>query len=251
MTVSLNVVASIARAGVLMMLLHNAATAAEIKAMIPPPVQPSLNELIPQFERTTGHKLVITYEPSWLIMGRLAKGETADVVFLTAHASDDMIKKGLLAGRVDLARSTMGIAVRASAPKPDIGTVEKFKQTLLGARTFARNEGADSGVFMVGLLQRLGIFEQMQAKSTLIRQGHVAELVARGEVEMAAQQMSELMAIPGVAATPLPAEIQNVMVFCAAFPAAAKEAAPVQQLIKFLTAPAAAPAYKSKGLDPA
>jgi molybdate transport system substrate-binding protein len=251
MTVHLSFIPSILRAGVFVMLLHTTATAAEIKAMIPPPVQPSLDALIPQFERASGHKLVITYEPSWLIMGRLAKGETADVVFLTAHASDDMIKKGLLAERVDLARSTMGVAVRSGATKPDIGTVEKFKQTLLGAKTFARNEGADSGVFMVGLLQRLGIFEQMQPKSTLIRQGHVAELVARGEVEMAAQQMSELMAIPGVVATPLPAEIQNVMVFCAAFPAASKTVAPVQQLIKFLTSPTAAPAYKSKGLDPA
>ena len=241
---------SFAHIGVLVMLLHSTATAAEIKAMIPPPVQPSLNELIPQFERATGHKLTITYEPSWLIMGRLQKGEAPDVVFLTAHASDDMIKQGLLAARVDLARSTMGIAVRAGAPKPDIGTVEKFKQTLLAAKSFARNEGADSGVFMVGLLQRLGIADEMKAKSTLIRQGHVAELVARGEVEMAAQQMSELMAIPGVVATPLPAEIQNVMVFCAAIPAASKEAAPVQQLIKFLTSPAAAPAYRSKGLDP-
>jgi molybdate transport system substrate-binding protein len=243
-------VPSITRAGVVVMLLHSAATAAEIKVMIPPPVQPSLTELIPQFERATGHKLTITYEPSWLIVGRLQKGEAPDVVFLTAHASDDMINQGLLAARVDLARSTMGIAVRAGAPKPDIGTVEKFKQTLLAAKSFARNEGADSGVFMVGLLQRLGIADEMKAKSTLIRQGHVAELVARGEVEMAAQQMSELMAIPGVVATPLPSEIQNVMVFCAAIPAASKEAAPVQQLIKFLTSPAAAEAYRSKGLDP-
>src|SRR3954467_5676705 len=175
--------------GLVLMVLNGSATAAEIKAMIPPPVQPSLDALIPQFERTSGHKLVITYEPSWLIMGRLQKGETVDVVFLTAHASDDMIKKGLLASRVDLARSTMGIAVRAGAPKPEIATVETFKQALLATKTFARNEGADSGIFMAGLLQRLGIFEAMQAKTTLIRQGHVAELVARGEVEMGAQHM--------------------------------------------------------------
>jgi molybdate transport system substrate-binding protein len=245
-----NIGASIAWASLGVLLLHGAAAAAEIRAMIPPPVQPSLNELIPQFEAASGHKLAIVSEPSWLIMGRLQKGETPDVVFLTAHASDDMIKQGLLAARIELARSTMGIAVRAGAPKPDISTVEKFKQTLLAAKSFARNEGADSGIFMVGLLQRLGIFEAMKGKSTLIRQGHVAELVARGEVEMAAQQMSELMAIPGVVATPLPMEIQNIIVFCAAFPAASKGSAPVQALLKFLTAPAAAPAYKSKGLDP-
>jgi len=244
------IVISAANVAVGLMLLSSKATAAEIRAMIPPPVQQSLNVLIPQFERASGHKLSIIHEPSWLIMGRLQKGETPDIVFLTAHASDDMIKKGLLAARVELARSTMGIAVRAGTPKPDISTVEKFKQTLLAAKTFARNEGADSGIFMVRLLQRLGIFEDMKGKTTLIRQGHVAELVARGEVEMAAQQMSELMAIPGVIATPLPLEIQNIIVFCAAFPAGSKDAAPVQALIKFLTAPAAASAYRSKGLDP-
>jgi molybdate transport system substrate-binding protein len=250
MAANTNVIASIAGLIVVTMTCSGPVAAAEIKAMIPPPVQPALNELIPQFERATGHKLVITYEPTWLLVGRMQKGEIPDIVFLTAHAADDLIKRGILASRIDLARSTMGIAVRAGAPKPDIGSVEKFKQTLLAAKSFARNEGADSGIFMVGLLERLGITEQMRTKSTLIRQGHVAELVARGEVDMAAQQMSELMAIPGVVATPLPAEIQNIMVFCAVIPAASKTANAVQELIKFLSSPAAAPAYRAKGLDP-
>jgi molybdate transport system substrate-binding protein len=245
------VITSIAGLIVAAMLGPGIAGAAEIKAMIPPPVQPALDELIPQFERATGHKLAITYEPTWLLVGRMQKGEIPDIVFLTAHAADDLIKRGILASRTDLARSTMGIAVRAGAPKPDIGSIEKFKQTLLAAKSFARNEGADSGVFMVSLLERLGITEQMKAKSTLIRQGHVAELVARGDVDMAAQQMSELMAIPGVVATPLPADIQNIMVFCAVIPAAPKSADAVRELIKFLSSPAAAPVYRSKGLDPA
>ncbi len=162
---------------------------------------------------------MVTYESSWLLVERIQKGETPDVAFLTARQADDLVKEGKLARRVDLVRSSIGIAVRAGAPKPDIGSVDAFKRTLLAAKSFARNEGADSGVFMAGLLERLGIAEAMKAKSTLVRRGFVAELVAKGEVEMAAQQMPELMAVAGVEATPLPAEIQHAIVFSAAVPA--------------------------------
>jgi len=239
---------SIAAAGV--MLLHGAASATEIKAMIPPPVREALSALIPRFEQASGHKVVATYESSWLLVGRIEKGEVPDVVFLTAAQSDDLIKRGLLARRVDLARSTIGIAVRTGATRPDIGTAEKFKQTLLAAKSFARNEGADSGRYMVTLLERLGIAEAMKAKSTLVRQGHVAALVAKGEVELAAQQMSELMAVPGVDAIPLPAEIQHGIVFSAGVPAMPKAGAATDELIGFLTSPMAAPVFKAKGLDP-
>jgi molybdate transport system substrate-binding protein len=238
-------------AGVMSVLSLSQVNAAEIKVMIPPPVREVLNDLIPRFEQASGHKVIATYESSWLLVGRLEKGESADVVFLTLAQSNDLIKRGLLARRTDIARSTIGIAVRAGTPTPDIGSAEKFKQTLLAAKSFARNEGADSGRFMVALLERLGISEAMKAKSTLVRQGHVAALVAKGEVELAAQQMSELMAVPGVQAIPLPAEIQHVIVFSAGLPAAPKAAAAADELVKFITSPAAAPAFKARGLDPA
>jgi molybdate transport system substrate-binding protein len=231
-------------------LLHGFAAAAEIKVMIPPPVREALNDLIPRFEQATGHKVVATYESSWLLVGRIENGETADVVFLTAAQSDDLIKRGLLARRVDVARSTMGLAVRAGAPKPDIATPEKFKRTLLAAKSFGRNEGADSGRFIVALLERLGIADAMKDKTKTVRQGPVAGLVARGEVELGAQQMSELMAVPGVDVTPLPPEIQHVVVLCAGVPAAPKAGAVADELIRFLTAPAAATAFKARGLEP-
>ncbi len=231
-------------------LLHGVAAAAEIKVMIPPPVREALNDLIPRFEQASGHKVLATYESSWLLVGRIEKGETADVAFLTAAQTDDLIKRGLLARRVDIARSTMGLAVRAGAPKPDIGTPEKFKQTLLAAKSFGRNEGADSGRFMVALLERLGIAEAMKDKTKTVRQGPVAGMVARGEVELGAQQMSELMAVPGVEATPLPAEIQHVIVLSAGVPASPTAGAAVDELIGFLTAPAAAAAFKARGLEP-
>jgi molybdate transport system substrate-binding protein len=234
----------------LLALLVGPAAAAEIKIMYPPPMRTMLSELIPQFERASGHQAVITYESSWLLVGRIQKGEIPDVAFLTARQADDLIREGKIARRIDVARSSIGIAVRAGAPKPDIGTVEAFKRTLLAAKSFARNEGADSGVFMAGLLERLGIAEAMKAKSTLVRQGFVAELVAKGEVEMAAQQMPELMTVAGVDATPLPPEIQHAIVFCAALPVGSSVPEPVDALVKFVASPAAAAVIRAKGLEP-
>ena len=245
-----SLVASAGTASLLVMLLLGSAPAAEIKVMYPPPMRTMLSELIPQFERASGHKVAVTYESSWLLVERIQKGEMPDVAFLTIRQADDLIREGRLARRVDVARSNIGLAVRAGAPRPDIASVEAFKRTLLAAKSFARNEGADSGVFMVGLLERLGIAEQMKAKSTLIRRGFVAELVAKGEVEMAAQQMPELMAVPGVDATPLPPEIQHVIVFCAGIPASPNAPDAVNELLAFLSSPAAAAVIRAKGLEP-
>jgi molybdate transport system substrate-binding protein len=245
-----NLVASAGTASVLAMLLLGPAPAAEIKVMYPPPMRTVLSELIPQFERATGHKVAVTYESSWLLVERIQKGEMPDVAVLTLRQADDLVREGKLARRVDVARSSIGLAVRAGAPKPDIGSVEAFKRTLLAAKSFARNEGADSGVFMGGLLERLGIAEQMKAKSTLVRRGFVAELVAKGEVELAAQQMPELMAVPGVDATPLPPEIQHAIVFCAGIPTSPNAPDAVNELIAFLSSSAAAAVIRSKGLEP-
>lgn len=242
--------AAAATTSLVMLLPVVAARAAEIKVMYPPPLRTMLSELIPQFERASGHKLVVTYESSWLLVARIQKGETPDVAFVTQRQADDLIKEGKLGRRVDLVRSSIGIAVRAGAPKPDIGSVDAFKRTLLAAKSFARNEGADSGVFMAGLLERLGIAEAMKPKSTLVRRGFVAELVAKGEVEMAAQQMPELMAVAGVEATPLPSEIQHAIVFSAAVPATSDVDDAVNALIKFLSSPEAVAVIKAKGLEP-
>jgi molybdate transport system substrate-binding protein len=234
----------------LLTLLPATSEAAEIKVMYPPPMRTMLAELIPQFERTSGHKLAITYESSWLLVERIRKGEAPDVAFLTARQADDLIREGKMARRVDVASSSIGLAVRAGAPKPDIATVEAFKGTLLAAKSFARNDGADSGIFMSGLLDRLGLTEAMKPKTTLVRQGFVAELVAKGEVELGAQQMPELMAIAGVDATPLPSEIQHTIVFCAALAAAPQSSAAVDELVKFLASATSVPVIKAKGLTP-
>jgi molybdate transport system substrate-binding protein len=250
MAMRCNCVAASAASAVILLLSLATSQAAELKVMYPPPLRTVLSELIPQFEGATGHKLAVTFESSWLLVGRIQKGESPDVAFLTVRQADDLIAEGKLARRVDVARSSIGIAVRTGAPKPDLGSIDAVKRTLLAAKSFARNEGADSGVFMEGLLERLGIAAEMKAKSTLVRQGYVAELVARGEVEMAAQQMPELLTVAGVDATPLPPEIQHAIVFSAVIPAAPNAPDAVDALLKFLATPAAGAVIKAKGLEP-
>jgi molybdate transport system substrate-binding protein len=239
-------------AGAIIMMVHlaGAAAAADVTLMCPPPMRAVLTDLIAGFERESGLHVAMILAPSKEIIARLQAGETADVAVLTAAAADGLIKADKLARRVALARSTIGVAVRHGAPKPEIGSADAFRRTLLAAKSFARNEGADSGIYMKGLIERLGIAEEMKPKTTLVPSGYVAELVARGEVEIAAQQVSELMSVPGVDVTPLPAEIQHTMVFTAGLAATPGSPTAVDALIRFLTAPAAASTIRSKGLEP-
>jgi molybdate transport system substrate-binding protein len=227
------------------------AGAADITVLCPPPMRSVIVELVAGFERASGHHVTITFAPSKAIIERLGAGEKTDVAVLTAQVTDRMIEAGRLARRVDLAKSTIGVAVRAGAPKPDVGSADAFRRTLLAAKSFARNEGADSGIYMKSLIEWLGVTEQMKPKTTLVPSGYVAEFVARGEVEIGAQQVSELMSVKGVDVTPLPAELQHVIVFSAGLSASPASPAAVEALARFLTAPDAAPIYQAKGLDPA
>jgi len=227
------------------------AIAADITLMCPPPMRAVMTDLVSAFTQASGRKVTIVFAPSKAIVARLGGGETVDIAILTAPATDALIKAGKLARRVDFAKSTIGVAVRHGAPRPDIGSADAFRRTLLAAKSFARNEGADSGIYMKGLIERLGIAEQMRPKTTLVPSGYVAELVARGEVELGAQQVSELLSVAGVDVTPLPAELQHVIVFSAGVAATPASPAAVDALLKFLAAPAAAPVIRAKGLDPA
>ena len=252
MSVRSNVVAMAARLVVASLLPPTAVSAAEIKLMCPAPMRTAMVALLNHFERTTPHKVEVVHTPSRFIVDRVRAGEAVDVTILTARASDQLIKEGKLSRRVDIARSGIGIAVLAGATKPDLSSAEAVKRALLAAKTFARNEGAESGMHMLAVFDRLGIAEQMKAKTTAmpVNTGYVAELVVRRQVEMAAQQMPELMAVPGVDATPLPPELQQVIVFSAGVSVTSSQPDAVNELLKFLSSPVAATVLKSKGLDP-
>jgi molybdate transport system substrate-binding protein len=231
--------------------LPGAASAAEIKLMCPAPMRTTIVELVAQFERTSPHKVTIVHTPSRMIVERVSGGEAFDISILTAHATDDLIKQGKVARRVDIARSSIGLAVLKGAPAPDVSSAEGVKRTLLAAKSFARNEGAESGKHMLAVFERLGITEQMKAKTKAmpVNTGYVASLVERGEAELAAQQMPELKAVPGVDAFPLPPELQLIFAFSAGLSAAPKEPEAANALVKFLASPEAAPVIKAKGLD--
>ena len=223
-----------------------------MKLMCPAPMRTAIIALVAQFERASPHQVDIVHAPSSFILRRVRGGEAADVTILTAQASDALIKEGKLARRVDIARSSVGVAVLAGAPKPDVSSAEAVKRTLLAVKTFARNEGAESGMHMLRVFERLGIVEEMKAKTIAmpVNTGYVAQLVADRKVEMAAQQMPELHAVAGVTPTPLPAELQLVIPFAAGVSSTTQQGEAVEALLKFLTSPAAAGVLKANGLDP-
>src|SRR4029079_13609111 len=160
------------------------ASAAEIKLMCPAPMRTTIVELVAQFERASSHKVTIVHPPSRMIVERIQGGEAFDVSILTAEATDALIKQGKIARRTDIARSSIGLGVRAGTPKPDVSSAECVRRSLLAAKTFARNEGAESGKHMLAVFERLGITEQMKAKTKAMagKTRHCHEVVVRGEV---------------------------------------------------------------------
>ena len=215
--------------------------------------------LAPEFERSTGHTLKTISGPSMgntpeAIPNRLERGEPADVLIMVGSALDTLIRKSRVLGdsRVDLARSKIGMVVRAGAAKPDIGSVEALKRTLLAAKSIAYSDSA-SGVYLSKeLFPRLGVADQIAGKSRMIPGEPVAAVVARGEAEIGFQQVSELVPVPGVdLAGTLPSELQKITVFSAGIASGAREPEAGRALIRFLGSAAAAEAIEKSGMEPA
>jgi molybdate transport system substrate-binding protein len=254
----LSTVRSTARIALLVLLTAVAVHADGITVMSSGALSAALRELMPAFERASGSTLTVVSGGSVAgaadsIPDRLQRGERPDVVIMAAAGIDDLAKAGyLVAGsRVDLARSSIGVAVRAGAPKPDIGSVDALRRALLAAKSVAYSASV-SGVYVsTELFQRLGIAAQMASKSRKVDGEPVGAVVARGEAELGFQQISELRPVPGVEVVgPLPADLQRVTVFSAA--AGARSANPTggRALIAFLSSPAAAAAIAKSGMDP-
>jgi molybdate transport system substrate-binding protein len=243
-------------AGVL--LAARAAYGTEVHVMISGDFSAAYDELAPSFERATGHKLVTARGASMgttagSIPSRLQRGEPADVLIMVGEALDALTKQGKVVdgSRVDLARSGIGMAVRAGAPKPDISSVDAFKRALLDAKSIAYSDSA-SGVYLSTVLfPRLGIAEQVRGKSKKIEGTPVGEVVARGEAEIGFQQVSELLAVKGIDFVgQLPAEIQKITTFAIGVATGAKEPDAAWMLMNFLASPAAIAAIKKSGLEP-
>src|SRR5262245_9660246 len=235
-----------------------AAQSAELTLMTSGALAAPLRELLPAFERTSGTTLTVVSGGSVggatdSIPSRLQRGERADVLVMASSSIDDMIKASRVVpgSRVDLVRSSIGVAVRAGAVKPDIGTVEALKRTLLAAKSIAYSSSV-SGVYVsTELFQRLGIAKEALAKSRKIDGEPVAAVVARGEAEIGFQQISELRPVPGVDVVgPLPDAVQRVTIFSAAIGTSATNPSGARALIAFLASPDAAPVFAKSGLQP-
>ena len=236
------------------MLLSGMAGAAEISVLSTQAPQEAYLELVAQFEKATGHKVRTDFTGTVNVQKRLAAGESFDLIIMAAPAIDEQIKLGraLAGSRVDFAKSGTGVAVRKGAPRPDIGSVEALRRTLLSARSIGYSTGP-SGVYMLGVFERLGVADQVKGKLKQTPSGvFVGTLIASGEVEIGFQQISELVHFPGIDYVgPLPGDLQRMTVFSAGVHSGAKQADAARDLVKFLTAPGAAAVIRKHGLEPA
>jgi molybdate transport system substrate-binding protein len=240
-----------------LMLSATVGQAAELKVFTSVALTQALNELSPIFEQKTGNKLVIDFNLAAAQKKRILDGERADVIILTRAMMEDLVRQNKLApgNIVNVAGTPVSLAARAGAPKPDISTVDGFKQTLLSAKSISYADpakGGLSGVVAGKAIERLGIAEQMKAKTTLVPGAQSPELVAKGEVELGIAQASEIVPITGVQLVgPLPGELGSLTLFTGGVGAESGSAEAAKALIEFLAGPEAAPHFKSKGFEQA
>jgi molybdate transport system substrate-binding protein len=244
------------------LLTAGAACAADVNVMISAGFHGVYSELAPAFERASGHHLVTTRGPSMgdspeAIPTRLRKGEAADVVILDGAAADELGKLGMVRAdsKTELARSLVGMVVRAGAAKPDIGSVDAFRNTLLAAKSIAYSDSGSGTYISTTMFPKLGIADQLAAKSRKVRgppSGEpVAAVVARGEAELGFQQVSELIHVPGVTYVgPLPAQLQPGFTFAGALTSNAREPDAAKALLRYLASPDAAAVITKAGLAP-
>jgi molybdate transport system substrate-binding protein len=229
------------------------ADAAEIKVLSSAGTREAYRELVPAFEKASEHKVTTSWAGTADIMKRIQAGETYDLVIMSAQGLEELIRLGkIVAGsRVDIAKSGVGVAVRAGAARPDFGSSEALKRTLLAAKSIGYSTGP-SGVYLIKLFQRMGIADEIKQKVKQVPTGiPVGTIIASGEAEIGFQQVSELIRFPGIDYLgPLPAEIQETTVFAAGLHPAATQTEAAKALVKFLTSPAAVPVIKSTGMEP-
>lgn len=225
----------------------------DIKILSTHAVQEVLRELGPVFERVGGFSLTIDYDPANALRRRIEDGTAFDVVVVTRPVIEALVGKGKIRSEtcIDIGRSGLGIVVRQGVAAPDITSVDAFKRALLAARSVVRSKEGTSGLYFETLLDRLGIADAMRDKIVLGPSGRIAELVARGEAEMAVQQIPELLPVKDVQFVgPLPAELQLYTVFAAGVGSAAKDPTAAKAFVDALVLPSAAALFNAKGLEP-
>ncbi|KRR00990.1 substrate-binding domain-containing protein [Bradyrhizobium valentinum] len=213
----------------------------------------AVHGLAGQYEATGGARIDADFAPTLALLDRLRSGEVADIVILTREGLDEVAREGRVVAEscVDLARSFVGIAVKAGAGHPDIATEAALRAALLGARSVAYSRFGASGILFAKLIERLGIASDINAKAQIIQQGFTAERLVTGEADLAVQQISELKQVGGIEVVgPIPRELQTPAVFSAGRMAATSTPAEAERLLRFLASPEVAPALRESGLEP-
>jgi molybdate transport system substrate-binding protein len=232
-------------------------SAADVKVLTAGAFKQVVLALVPDFEKQTGNKVIVDNDTAGGLQKRIESGEAFDVAIITPTIVDGLAASGKIVpnSRVNLATVSIGVVVKEGAPKPDIATVEAFKNALLAAKSVAYIDpasGGSSGIYVDKLLERLGIADQVRPKAKLKKGGYVADLIVSGEAELGVHQISEIVPVKGaVLVGPLPKEIQNTTTYAAGLSAAAQNKDAAQALIKTFSGPAAASVFKAKGMEPA
>ena len=229
------------------------AQSAEINVFSVLPLKTFLDELRPQFEQSTGHKLIIKYDVSASLKRQIDVGETFDVAVLLPALIDDLIKQNKVAAetRTDVSRAAVGVAVKKGALKPDISSADALKNTLRNAKSVAYSAEGGSGIYFKGLLERLGIAAEMDARLKPLTSSAVVPSVAKGDAEIAVISPPAILADPGAELAGLmPKDLQQYVVYTAGVSATAKEPGAAKALLAHVTTPAAKLVMKAKGLEP-
>lgn len=230
------------------------ASAAELKILTTGAMKSVVLALAPQFE-SQGNKLTVDNATAGALETRIAGGEAFDIAVVTPGAIDRLIEKGKIAAgtRANLARVGVGVVVKEGAPRPDISNVEAFKQALLNAKSVAYTDpssGASSGIYVQGMIEKLGLAEAIKPKAKLKRGGYVADLIASGEAELGLHQISEILPVKGtVLVGPLPAELQNYTTYAVGLSATAGDVNAAKAFIEILRGPAGTAVLREKGME--
>lgn len=213
----------------------------------------AMRSLSALFETATGIHVDADFAPTLALLKRLRAGEAADLVILTREGLDDMISEGsvIADSAADLARSYVGLAVRAGQPHPDISSEAALRKALLAARSVAYSRLGASGVYFAKLIVRMGIAAEINAKAAIVEQGFTAERLVSGEADLAVQQISELKQVGDIEVIgPVPHDLQTPAVFSAGRMTNARQAEAADRLLRYLASPEAVPVLRQSGLEP-
>jgi molybdate transport system substrate-binding protein len=229
------------------------ADAADVKILTAGAMKAVVLELVPAFEKETGHNAVVDNDTAGGLAKRIEGGEVFDLAIITPGALRDLGGKGKVGSATSVARVGVGVVVKDGAPLPDVSSVEAFKKTLIAAKSVAYIDpasGGSSGIYLTGLFDRLGIAAEIKPKAKLKQGGYVADLIASGEAELGLHQISEILSVKGVKLVgPLPAEIQNYTIYAAAVGKDAKQPEAASVMLKLLSGPAADPVLMARGME--